>query len=118
MLDGAHAVADAKNLANYLRDIKVTKYAVWAMMKNKEPNLFIKQFKGIFKKVITIPIENEKNCMSASDLKDIAKKNQFNVAQANNFNEAIKKITSPDKKLINCIGSLYNVGNILNKNQR
>ena len=116
MLDGAHAEADAKNLANYLENIKLPKYAVWAMMKNKEPNLFIKQFKGIFKKIITIPIENEKNCMSAKDLEIIAKKNQFNVDKANNFNEAIRKITSKDKKLIICIGSLYNVGNILNKN--
>ena len=116
MLDGAHAEADAKNLANYLRNIKVPKYAVWAMMKNKEPDLFIKQFKGILKKIITIPIENEKNCMSAKDLEIIAKKNQFNVDKANNFNEAIRKITSKDKKLIVCIGSLYNVGNILNKN--
>ena len=116
MLDGAHAEADAKNLANYLENIKLPKYAVWAMMKNKEPNLFIKQFKGIFKKIITIPIENEKNCMSAKDLKTIAKKNQFNVDKANNFDEAIKKLSSSEKKLINCIGSLYNVGNILNKN--
>ena len=116
MLDGAHAEADAINLANYLRNIKVTKYAVWAMMKNKEPDLFIKQFKGIFKKIITIPIENEKNCISAKDLKAIAKNNQFNVDKADNFNEAIKKISSSEKKLINCIGSLYNVGNILNKN--
>jgi len=116
MLDGAHAETDAKNLSNYLRSIKVPKYAVWAMMKNKEPDLFIKQFKGIFRKIVTIPIENEKNCMSAKDLEAIAKKNKFNVDKANNFNEAIKKITSRDKKLINCIGSLYNVGNILNKN--
>ncbi len=116
MLDGAHAEADAKNLANYLRNIKVPKYAVWAMMKNKEPDLFIKQFKGIFKKIITMPIENEKNCMSAKDLKSICKKNLFNVDQANNFNEALEKISSSEKKLINCIGSLYNVGNILNKN--
>jgi dihydrofolate synthase/folylpolyglutamate synthase len=116
MLDGAHAEADAINLANYLRNIKMPKYAVWAMMKNKEPDLFIRQFKGIFKKIITMPIENERNCMSAKDLKTIAKKNQFNVDKANNFNEAIKKISSSEKKLINCIGSLYNVGNILNKN--
>ena len=116
MLDGAHAETDAKNLANYLKNIKVPKYAIWAMMKNKEPDLFIKQFKGIFKKIITIPIENEQNCMSAKDLKAIAKKNQFNVIKANNFNEAINYITSSDKKLISCIGSLYNVGNILNKN--
>ena len=59
MLDGAHAEADAKNLANYLKNIKLPKYAIWAMMKNKEPDLFIKQFKGIFKKIITIPIEYE-----------------------------------------------------------
>ena len=116
MLDGAHAEADAKNLANYLRNIKVPKYAVWAMMKNKEPDLFIRQFKGIFKKIITIPIENEQNCMSSKDLKSICKRNQFNVNEANSINDAIKKISSPEKKLINCIGSLYNVGNILNKN--
>ena len=116
MLDGAHAETDAKNLANYLRNIKVPKYAIWAMMKNKEPDLFIKQFKGIFRKIITVPIENEKNCMSAKDLETIAKKNQFNADKANNFYEAIKKISSSEKKIINCIGSLYNVGNILNKN--
>ena len=116
MLDGAHAEADAINLANYLRNIKMPKYAVWAMMKNKEPDLFIRQFKGIFKKIITMPIENERNCMSAKDLKTIAKKNQFNVDKANNINEAIMKITSKGKKLIICMGSLYNVGNILSKN--
>ena len=29
MLDGAHSETDAKNLANYLKDIKVPKYAIW-----------------------------------------------------------------------------------------
>jgi folylpolyglutamate synthase/dihydropteroate synthase len=116
MIDGAHAEADAKNLASYLKDIQKPKYAIWAMMKNKEPDLFIKQFKGIFKKIITIPIENEKNCMPAKDLKSIAQKSYFKVETAKNLDEAIKKITSRDKKLIVCLGSLYNVGNILNKN--
>ncbi len=116
MIDGAHAEADAKNLASYLKDIEKPKYAIWTMMKNKEPDLFIKQFKGIFKKIITIPIENEKNCMSAKDLKSIAQKNHFNVDAAKNLDDAIKKISSRDKKLIICLGSLYNVGNILNKN--
>jgi dihydrofolate synthase/folylpolyglutamate synthase len=116
MLDGAHAEADAINMSRYLKKIKDPKYAIWAMMKNKEPDLFIKQFKGIFKKIITISIENEKNCVSAKDLKSIAKKNHFNVETANNFDEAIKKISSQNKKLIICLGSLYNVGNILNKN--
>ena len=116
MLDGAHAEADAINMSNYLKKIKEPKYAIWAMMKNKEPDLFIKQFKGVFKKIITTPIENEKNCMSAKALKSIAKKNYFSVEMANNFDEAIRKISSQNKKLIVCLGSLYNVGNILNKN--
>ena len=116
MLDGAHAETDAINLANYLKSIELPKYGIWAMMKNKEPNLFIKQFKGIFKKIITIPIENEQATMSSKELKQIAFKNKFNVEKANSFNEALKKISSKEKKLIICFGSLYNVGNILNKN--
>ena len=86
------------------------------MMKNKEPDLFIKQFKGIFKKIITAPIENEKNCISATELKIIAEKNQFNVDKVIILMRRLRKISSSEKKLIVCIGSLYNVGNILNKN--
>ena len=116
IVDGAHAEIDAKNLANYLKSIKLPKYGIWAMMKNKEPNLFIKQFKGVLKKIITVPIENEQNSMSSEKLNRIALKNKFNVEKANSINEALKKISSKEKKLIVCFGSLYNVGNILNKN--
>ena len=116
MLDGAHAETDAKNLVNYLKSIMVTKYGIWAMMKNKEPDVFIKQFKKIFKKIITIPIENEQGSMSAKELSWIALENKFKVEKANSFNEALKKVSSKEKKLIVCFGSLYNVGNILNKN--
>ena len=116
MLDGAHAETDAKNLVNYLKSIMVTKYGIWAMMKNKEPDIFIKQFKDIFKKIITVPVENEQGSMTAKELSFIALKNKFNVEKANTFNEALKKISSNEKKLIVCFGSLYNVGNILNKN--
>ena len=116
MLDGAHAEADAKNLVHYLKPIKLPKYGIWSMMKNKEPNLFIKQFKGVFKKIVTVPIENEKGSMSSKKLSQIALENKFNVEKANSFNEALKKISSKEKKLIVCFGSLYNVGNVLNKN--
>ena len=116
MLDGAHAEADAKNLANYLNTIKLPKFGIWAMMKNKEPNLFIKQFKNIFKKIIVIPIENEQCSMPSKELYQIALKNKINTDRVKNLNEALKKITSSEKKLIVCFGSLYNVGNILRKN--
>ena len=116
ILDGAHAEMDAKNLSAYLKSLKVPVYGVWAMMKKKEPNLFIKQFKYIFKKIIVIPIENETGSMKANDLYKIAIKNKITADKANNFNEAIKKISSKEKKIIVCFGSLYFVGNILNKN--
>ena len=54
------------------------------MMKNKEPNIFINQFKNIFKKIITIPIENEQASMSSTDLYQIAIKNKFNVGSRQN----------------------------------
>ena len=85
-------------------------------MKNKEPDLFIKQFKNMFRKLITVPIKNEQSSMTSKELYNIALKNKFNVEKANNFNEALKRISSKEKKLIVCFGSLYNVGNILNKN--
>ena len=116
MLDGAHAETDAKNLVNYLKSIILPKYGIWAMMQNKEPDIFIKQFKNTFKKIITIPIESEQGSMSAKELSWIALENKFNVEKANSFNEALKKISSKEKKLIVCFGSLYSVGNILNKN--
>ena len=116
MIDGAHATADAQNLAAYLKNIKIPKYGIWAMTKNKEPDLFIKQLKGVFKKIVTMPIENEFNSVSSNELYKVAVKNKFKVEKSNNFKEALKKISSKEKKLIVCFGSLYNCGNILNKN--
>ena len=86
------------------------------MMKNKEPDLFIKQLKGSFKKIVTIPIENEQASMKSEELYEIALKNNFNVKHKSTLEEALKNISSKEKKIIVCFGSLYNVGNILNKN--
>jgi len=116
LIDGCHSETSAKNLSNYLKTLKVPIYGIWAMTKNKDPDKFIKQFKGIFKKIITIPIENETATLSNQLLFKIAKKNSYIVEKANNFDEAIKKITSKDKKVIVCFGSLYSAGRILNKN--
>ena len=77
LIDGCHSETSAKNLANYLKTLKVPIYGIWAMTKNKDPNRFIKQFKGIFKKIITIPIENESAALSNKLLVKIAKKNNF-----------------------------------------
>ncbi len=116
LIDGCHSETSAKNLASYLKTLKIPIYGIWAMTKNKDPDKFIKQFKGIFKKIITIPIENETAALSNKLLLKIAKKNKYNSESAKSFEIAVKKISSKKKKIICVFGSLYLCGNILNKN--
>ena len=54
--------------------------------------------------------------MKSKELYQIALKNKFNVKHEDTLESALKNISSKEKKLIVCFGSLYNVGNILNKN--
>ena len=70
------------------------------MTKNKQPDLFIKEFKGLFKKIVTMPIENEPNSVSAKELNKIATKNKFNSEKSKNFMDALKKVSSKEKKII------------------
>ena len=116
LIDGCHSETSAKNLSNYLRTLNIPVYGIWAMTKNKDPDGFIKQFKGIFKKIITIPIENESSSLSNKLLFKIAKKNNYISETSKNFEEAVKSITSKERKVICVFGSLYLCGNILNKN--
>ena len=46
----------------------------------------------------------------------IAKKNNIDVTSFKSIESVIKKISSNDKKIICVFGSLYQCGNILNKN--
>ena len=116
LIDGCHSTVSGKNLSDYLKTIQLPKYGVWSMMKNKDPSNFIKQFKGIFKEIYTIPITGEKNSMPPEVLKRIAKKNNIEVLSAKNFDTVLKKISNKEKKVICVFGSLYQCGNILNKN--
>ena len=63
-----------------------------------------------------MPIENEFNSVSANELYKVAVKNKLKAEKSDNFSEALKRISDREKKLIVCFGSLYNCGNILNKN--
>ena len=116
LIDGCHSETSARNLANYLKTLKIPIYGIWAMTKNKDPDRFIKQFKGIFTKIVTIPIENESGSLSNKLLLKIAKKNNYNSETCKSFEEALSNITSKERKIICVFGSLYLCGNILNKN--
>ena len=116
LVDGCHSQISGKNLSNYLRRLKLPKYGVWSFMQEKEPDIFIKEFKGVFKKIITLPIKGQKNCVSPKKLKKIAEKQGFVSLTASSVDETFKILSSKEKKVICFFGSLYQAGNILNKN--
>ena len=115
LIDGCHSVTSAKNLYNYLKKLKEPVYGIWGMQKNKLPERFIKSFKNIFKKIVTITIPNEPNSIKAEELKLIAQK--YTLADSSlDIQAALKKLTSREKKTIVIFGSLYLVGETLGKN--
>ena len=116
LIDGCHSKTSGKNLADYLKTLKIPIYGIWGMTKNKDPNEFIKQFNGMFKKIITVNIENELASLPNKLLFKIAKKNNFKVETAESFDDALKNISSKERKIICVFGSLYLCGNVLNKN--
>ena len=116
LVDGCHSYTSSKNLANFLKSQKIPAYGIWGSLKNKNPNENIKNFKGIFKKLITIKIPNETNALSASELKKIALKNRFDTETCKNIKDALNKIPNSKRNLIVIFGSLYLVGYVLSIN--
>jgi len=115
LIDGCHSIASAKNLYDYLKTLKEPIYGIWGMQKNKLPNQFIKSFNKIFKKLITVTIPNEPNALKADKLEKIGKK-YVSTSKANNIQTALRQISSKEKKIVVIFGSLYLVGEVLNKN--
>ena len=86
------------------------------MQKHKFPELFIKQFKGIFKKIIAVKIPDEPNSCKPQQLKQIANKFNINCDVAPNIESAIKLLSNKKPKVIASFGSLYLIGKILSLN--
>ena len=116
IIDGAHSIKSALNLKNHLSKISKPFYGIFGIQNNRSPNLFIKQFKGIFKKIITVKIPDAPNSVNAEKLKKICRKNNFYSESSSNILEAIKKLSSKDKKTIVVFGSLYLASSYLKKN--
>tara|TARA_B100000579_G_C22826542_1_gene853444 strand:- start:552 stop:1808 length:1257 start_codon:yes stop_codon:yes gene_type:complete len=116
LVDGCHSDESTKNLARFLKNIKIPIFSIWGSLRNKNPKKLIKNFKGIFKKIITVKIPNEPSAMSSNKLYKIAKENGFQTVESKNIKDALKKIPKKDKKIIVIFGSLYLVGKVLSMN--
>ena len=116
LIDGCHSEASAKNLASYLKSIDKDIYGIWGMQKHKHPDLFIKQFKEIFKKIIAVKIPDEPNTCKPHHLKNMANRSGIKCDVAPSIEAAIKQLSSKKPKVIVSFGSLYLVGKILSLN--
>ena len=45
LIDGCHSAVSAENFANYLKSLKAPKVGIFGMLKNKNPEEFIKKLK-------------------------------------------------------------------------
>ena len=115
LLDGCHSEKSILNHINFLKSINKPKYAIWSLMKNREPEKYIKYLK-CFKKIVVIKIPNEPNSCSPKLLKKIANRNGIDCATAPDIRSAIKIISSNKPKCLSIIGSLYTAGKVLNLN--
>ena len=86
------------------------------MQKHKHPEPFIKQLKGIFKKIIAVKIPDETNSCKAQQLKQIANRSGIKCNVAPSIETAIKRLSNKKPKVIASFGSLYLVGKILSLN--
>ena len=116
LIDTCHSDESTKNLAKYLREFKIPIYGICGVLKNKNPDRLMKNFKGIFKKIITFKIPEEPSSLTSNDLKKIAEKNGFEAVEAKNIKDALKKISSNKKKIIVLWGSTYGAGYALSMN--
>ena len=115
LLDGCHSQQSILNHINFLKSINKPKYAIWSLMKNREPEEYIKHLK-CFKKIVAIKIPNEPNSCSPILLKRIADQNNISCIVSANIQTAIKALSSKKPKCISIIGSLYTAGKVLNLN--
>ena len=116
LVDGCHSEASAKNLASYLKSIDKDIFGIWGMQKHKRPELFIKQFKGIFKKIIAVKIPDETNSCLPRHLKNMANRSGIKCDVAPTIASAIKQLSDKKPKVIASFGSLYLIGKILSLN--
>ena len=116
LVDGCHSNTSAKNLASYLKTLNKNICGIWGIQTSRRPEQFIKNFKGIFKKIVAVKIPDEPNSCSPRKLQKIANQSSLKCSTAHNIHSAIKKLSSKKEKIITCFGSLYLVGKILSLN--
>ena len=114
-LDGSHNPLGAKVISKHLSKLNCKKHLIIGMMSNKQHKKYASYFKGKITSLTTIDIPNQKNSITGIELMNKLKKFK-NIQYKNSIEEAIKSIPLEKNDIILITGSLYLVGEVLNKN--
>jgi dihydrofolate synthase/folylpolyglutamate synthase len=119
-LDGGHNADGGRAIANALADLeeRVSRplVLVVGMLATKDPETFLRNFTGLARRIVTIPIPDQDKTLSADAIAEIARAIGFPVHAATDVEDALAAIARggydpPPRILIT--GSLYLAGEVL-----
>jgi len=91
-------------------------HLICGMLKDKSHREFIKSFENIVKSITLIDIPNQESNISKEEFKKKLSGLKVKINLSDSIEESIKSISKFQNSIGLCTGSLYLVGEILNKN--
>ena len=116
VIDGSHNLDGAIVLNQYLKKQSFGKWnLIIGMLNNREIKDFVNIFKNHINQIYAIAIPEQKNSLSALDIKNKLDEFGFNTCTSNSLENALKK--ADDKIPLLITGSLYLAGYALKFNE-
>ena len=115
IIDGGHNVGASVSIANWIKTQNQDVHLVCGMLKDKSHKEFIKPFENIVKSIYLIDIPNQES-ISKEEFKKKLNVINIKINLSESIEESIKSISKFQNSIGFCIGSLYLVGEILNRN--
>ena len=115
IIDGGHNVGASLSIASWIKTQNQDVHLICGMLKDKSHREFIKSFEKIVQSITLIDIPNQ-DSISKEEFKEKLNGINIKINLAGSIEESIKSISKFQNSIGLCIGSLYLVGEILNKN--
>ena len=116
IIDGGHNVGASLAIASWIKTQNQDVHLICGMLKDKSHREFIKSFENIVKSITLIDIPNQESKISKEEFKKKLSNLKVKINLSESIEESIKSISKFQNSIGLCTGSLYLVGEILNKN--
>ena len=115
IIDGGHNVGASLAIANWIKTQNQDVHLICGMLKDKSHREFIKSFENIVKSISLIDTPNQES-ISKEEFKQKLNGINIKINLSESIEESIKSISKFQNSIGLCTGSLYLIGEILNKN--